>query len=586
MSVGNINGNYVLDAGKIQADTLDVEEIDSFASPYELRVAPNTPKLFLGFPSSEVYINGVLFTGGATGATGATGLQGNTGVTGSTGSTGSTGATGYIGSTGATGSTGSTGSTGATGSTGYTGFTGSTGSTGSTGATGSTGSTGSTGATGSTGYTGFTGSTGSTGKTGATGATGTVFSWLQTGNTGSVGLTGSIYIGKDSGRLAYGTGNIGIGDNTDYSLTSGVNNTVVGHNSLIFGNTNNNVVVGSGSGIYLGGNQNVLVGNQILPTGAGGTGGNSVLLGYFIGAGGGNIDSCVYIGAQAGQFATNVVANTVVGKGAYFSGIANNNCFYGANSGFYSTSGTNINSFGTGSCFSLGSASEICSFGSGSLAGCTGSYNCAFGNLAGGALLGATGNILIGHNAGINYTSTESNNITIGATGTAGSNKRIRIGDNNYTTCFLGGITGGVPDGTTGHYVFYNPINNQLTQADVPTLTMYFMSGTNVANTAFVQFTGTNNTERFGQTVIGRTCVLKNLTVVLSANAGVGNTRTFTVRKNGVNTALLTAVTGATNSATSGSLSVSFTQYDLLSIQCIDTGTPSASSASICLEIY
>ena len=108
--------------------------------------------------------------------------------------------------------------------TGPTGFTGSTGSTGYTGYTGFTGYTGYTGETGFTGYTGFTGPTGSTGYIGSTGYTGPQS--LITSNF-------NVFGGVNSGiSRTTATGCVGLGYNALSNLTSSLNNTAVGTDTL------------------------------------------------------------------------------------------------------------------------------------------------------------------------------------------------------------------------------------------------------------------------------------------------------------------------------------------------------------------
>jgi hypothetical protein len=71
----------------------------------------------------------------------------------------------------------------------------------------------------------------------------------------------------------------------------------------------------------------------------------------------------------------------------------------------------------------------------------TGGANCAFGRAALGSLTTGNSNIAIGFGAGQNYTTSESTNIVIGATGTIGEFSKIRIGS-TQNGAFIAGICG------------------------------------------------------------------------------------------------------------------------------------------------
>jgi hypothetical protein len=71
----------------------------------------------------------------------------------------------------------------------------------------------------------------------------------------------------------------------------------------------------------------------------------------------------------------------------------------------------------------------------------TGGANCAFGRAALGSLTTGNSNIAIGFGAGQNYSTSESSNIVIGATGTVGESSKIRIGS-TQDGAFIAGICG------------------------------------------------------------------------------------------------------------------------------------------------
>lgn len=160
-------------------------------------------------------------------------------------------------------------------------------------------------------------------------------------------------------------------------------------------------------------------------------------------------------------------------------GVANNNIFLGEGTGNTTLSGTRNTAIGAGAMTSLTSATNSVAVGSLSCAalttgtqnvGCgyetlqhatttiqntalgaqalqqitTGSgQNVAIGAASLSGLGTGTANIAIGYQAGINYASTEANNILLGNAGTASESGVIKIGTNaTHTTCFVQGIAG------------------------------------------------------------------------------------------------------------------------------------------------
>jgi hypothetical protein len=84
---------------------------------------------------------------------------------------------------------------------------------------------------------------------------------------------------------------------------------------------------------------------------------------------------------------------------------------------------------------------------------------------------------------------------------------------------------------------------------------------------------------------ITKSMVLKNLTVVLSTAPGAGNTRTFTLYKNAVATAMVVTLTGA--AATTGqdtTNTVSVTTYDTVSVYSDVASGPAASYITISID--
>jgi len=255
---------------------------------------------------------------GDTGQIGQTGIRGDTGQTGPIGIQGQTGSTGIRGDTGQTGQTGSTGIRGDTGQTGSTGIRGNTGQTGQTGPTGIQGQTGPTGIQGQTGPSGLLGSVGAFGSSpNSSGLTltgsqlvmqpadisngGAMSSTTQTlggnktfnnnlaangniqtnnttssgsgnfvqGNTvlhnySSSGTRNNVFLGSACGNYTNSSiQNVGIGNGTFFSLTSGSANVAIGSNVLnSITSSNNNIAIGNQAGFNVTGSSNLLLGNN------------------------------------------------------------------------------------------------------------------------------------------------------------------------------------------------------------------------------------------------------------------------------------------------------------------------------------
>lgn len=74
--------------------------------------------------------------------------------------------------------------------------------------------------------------------------------------------------------------------------------------------------------------------------------------------------------------------------------------------------------------------------------------------------------------------------------------------------------------------------------------------------------------------------VIKNLQFKVTTAPGTGNSWTATVRKNGVNTALTTTISGNATSSSNTSNIVSISGGDLLSVIVTSSGTPAGSGVS------
>jgi hypothetical protein len=112
-------------------------------------------------------------------------------------------------------------------------------------------------------------------------------------------------------------------------------------------------------------------------------------------------------------------------------------------------------------------------------------------------------------------------------------------------------------------------------------------SGTSLLSDWFLEVGGgMSKTEPEAQTVITRAGTLKNLFTTLTAPPGDGATRTFTVRKNGMNTPLVVTFRGATAMKGCDTAdSVPVLPYDLISVQNTSTGSPAASVGVVSFEL-
>lgn len=106
----------------------------------------------------------------------------------------------------------------------------------------------------------------------------------------------------------------------------------------------------------------------------------------------------------------------------------------------------------------------------------------------------------------------------------------------------------------------------------LPGYKIHWNSGGNYSNNNFMLYGAQDTTEARTQIVISRARSVSTLVVSLLAAPGVGNTHTFTIRKNGVNTALAVSITGASTTGANTTNVVSFAQFDLLSLQVVLVG--------------
>ncbi len=259
-----------------------------------------------------------------------------------------------------------------------------------------------------------------------------------------VGTAAANYFFGNAGNSSLsGIANTAVGQAALVSLTSGIQNTAMGNGSLL------SVTSGGGNSAY--GYFSLF--NQV-------TGSLNSGLGWASLQGTGNFSYCTAVGAQAllsnagdnntavGRQAltsnTTGAENTSVGVSS-LSGVTTGvrNIGLGSGAGAGITTGTNNIAIGYLACRDTGSSSHNIGIGFITLVNCTGSNNVAIGYQSLANIVAGTGNIAAGYNAGSSLTTTDSNNILIGNSGSSGDNSKILIGQNGtHTTCFIQGISG------------------------------------------------------------------------------------------------------------------------------------------------
>lgn len=141
---------------------------------------------------------------------------------------------------------------------------------------------------------------------------------------------------------------------------------------------------------------------------------------------------------------------------------SNSNTMIGTNSGTSGMSGTQNTSLGRFSCNTITSGGQNTSVGYGALSSLgSGTKNVGIGWQALASAASGQSNIALGYNAGGSYTTSDSNNITIGSLGITGESNAVRLGIiGSHTTCYIAGIAGVSTSNTT--IVTQNSVNAQL----------------------------------------------------------------------------------------------------------------------------
>ena len=138
------------------------------------------------------------------------------------------------------------------------------------------------------------------------------------------------------------------------------------------------------------------------------------------------------------------VANTAVGYSALASNVSGNFNTAVGDQCLVNCASSNNTAVGN-LCFSgLNDANNV---GVGYAVGASqtsGQNNTYVGMISGNLVVSGSNNTFLGYNSGSSFTTSDSNNISIGfgVTGSAGTNDEIRIGNSSNTTCFIQGISG------------------------------------------------------------------------------------------------------------------------------------------------
>ena len=113
---------------------------------------------------------------------------------------------------------------------------------------------------------------------------------------------------------------------------------------------------------------------------------------------------------------------------------------------------------------------------------------------------------------------------------------------------------------------------------------IYWNSGSTLLDSPpehFLLYGNQTITENMSQIVITKASILSNLTVVLTAAPGLGNTRIFTIRQNGADTTLSVTLTGAASMGVDSINTVAVSQFDLISASSTGTGNTAVGIVSV-----
>ncbi len=260
----------------------------------------------------------------------------------------------------------------------------------------------------------------------------------------------SVYVGYNAGSaMLSGRGNVAIGPNAMASTTTGGSNIAIGNAAHFQGNANENIAIGDSSMFSMtgGGYQNVGVGNYTLYSATSGI--RNMAVGrtalYQVTDGSRN----VAIGYNAGQGIVHGNDNMAIGTDALHSAAGSNNTAIGTNT-LYNCTGSNNLAIGYQTAYNLSSGGNNIILGNGlDVASNTGSYQMTIGNIIFGTTVDGTGTTISTGKVGIKTASPGYDfdvNGTTNATayrvgGTAGASGTFTTADSKTVTVTNGIIT-------------------------------------------------------------------------------------------------------------------------------------------------
>lgn len=592
---------------------------------------------------------GITGATGATGLTGLTGMTGNTGMTGLTGNTGMTGMTGMTGATGNTGMTGMIGATGNTGMTGA-GVTGATGMTGATGPAGSNVNIYNTdGTIGPSLNRTVTVNTSTLDFLGSVSNNLISFSDIgninvSTNNTDinltTTGLGGVKLQSTGNGYISLTT------NNTDINLSTGLGQTTMQNTQILTGYYLNVASLANNEYVKTDGSHNLISSNITLSNGnvtdvSLTSPSNGQVLEY---NGSQWINSSLVLYPYYNTILSYAFNITAVPNTYYIlqnSSTVTINPFNVGDHIMITALGNGITIVFTGTSFIVNSQLAggtsnptismlyctlelICGFNSGqtyyyitrvsqnhsgsifTINGTKYSALNSINNIPDVALTSPTNGQVLSYNGtnwiNSNNTTTNIYNSDGTLTGTrnlsTGSNTLI-MGYDNYSTCSISlePLFSNVRINATN--LIFPVQTGGLLQTDlggtVSTINpkyatpkyLYYNTQGNLTNNYFISpFGGQSNFELNTSIIFSDNITVTDLAVTINAPPGIGNSVTFTVRKNAADTLITGTISGPSQTNFTSSGSISFIQFDYITISTTATGSPAAAQCMAVLTYY
>ena len=245
--------------------------------------------------------------------------------------------------------------------------------------------------------------------------------------TGSTGINNTI-IGHNSGyNISSGSNNASIGSYSLYSITTGINNVAIGHEAMYNTNSNYSVSIGSFSGRLNTADGNVFIGYA---SGQYNTSGfNNVFIGYKSGNENTTGDYNTNIGSEAGLLNQVGVFNTSIGFGANRVNTSDKNTAVGFLALYETTTGSQNTAVGSDALRGSGNGYNV---NTATINNCVG-----IGTNAGQNTHTNLNCIYVGCNAQPNANNT-TNEIVIGANTNGNGSDTVTIGNSSITRTLIG----------------------------------------------------------------------------------------------------------------------------------------------------